>query len=305
MNNRLIVLCFHQVLPAADPFRAGAETAANFERLCRCIARFFRPLSLPDACRRLADGGSLPARAICITLDDGYADNREVAAPILARTGVPATLFVASGYLDGKVMFNDAIIEALRTTRRDGIDLADLGIELEGRRALHDLSARLEVIRELIPVFKRRPLAERDALVQRLETLLAVPAARDLMMTPAAVREVADMGFEIGGHTVNHPILTAIPPTQAREEIARGRHDLEAIIQREVRSFAYPNGRAGEDYAPEHVDIVRESGFDQAVTTNLGSARPEDDRYQLPRRGTWDTRALTFVPRMLSYYFRR
>ena len=54
----------------------------------------------------------LPPAAAAITFDDGYRDNLEIAAPILKRRGLPATLFVASGFIDGGIMFNDMVIEA-------------------------------------------------------------------------------------------------------------------------------------------------------------------------------------------------
>ena len=56
-------------------------------------------LSLPDLVSRL-ERGTLPANAAAVTFDDGYADNLSEASPRLLEAGVPATLFVATGFLD-------------------------------------------------------------------------------------------------------------------------------------------------------------------------------------------------------------
>jgi peptidoglycan/xylan/chitin deacetylase (PgdA/CDA1 family) len=63
-----------------------------------------------------------------ITFDDGYADNVEVALPILLRYEIAADFFVSTGFLDGGRMWNDTVIEAFRATPLDRVDLGDFGL---------------------------------------------------------------------------------------------------------------------------------------------------------------------------------
>ena len=112
---RLSVLIFHRVLPRPDPLFPGVIDAAGFDAICRWVKGWFNVLALDDAARRLRDG-SLPERALAITFDDGYADNHDVALPILLRHGLPATFFIATGFLDGGRMWNDTVIESIRRT---------------------------------------------------------------------------------------------------------------------------------------------------------------------------------------------
>ncbi|HND98622.1 MAG TPA: polysaccharide deacetylase family protein, partial [Plasticicumulans sp.] len=121
----------------------------------------------------------------------------------------------------------------------------------------------------------------------------------DLMMTHAQLRTLHGAGMEIGGHTVSHPILTRTPAAVARAEIAGGRAGLEALIDAPVRSFAYPNGKPGADYGPEHVAMVRELGFDCAVVTSHGVSVAATDPYQLARFTPWDRSESRFQLRML------
>ncbi|MEM9386306.1 MAG: polysaccharide deacetylase family protein [Pseudomonadota bacterium] len=304
MRNRLLVLTFHRVLPEADAFRRGDITAQTFDRICACLTRFFRVMTLGDAAHRMRERGTLPDRALTLTFDDGFADNAELAAPILERHGLRATFFVSTGFLDGEIMFNDAIIEALRTARRDKLDLSQLDSDLSGVRQLDSLQARVAASNELAGALKYRQPAERLALTRRLASLVDADDAPSLMMVPDQVAKMAERGLEIGGHTVNHPILSELSSEAALEEIRAGRERLQAITQQRIDSFAYPNGRPGQDYDESTVDAVEAAGFTQAVTTAWGIARCDDDPLQLPRVTCWDRRAVTFVPRMLSYYLR-
>jgi peptidoglycan/xylan/chitin deacetylase (PgdA/CDA1 family) len=118
----LSILIYHRVLPVPDPLRAGEPDATRFDQQMRYLARHFSVLPLREAFRRLR-AGTLPRRACCITFDDGYADNLTVALPILEKYGLPATIFIATGYLDGGRMFNDAAIDALGAAPGDALDL--------------------------------------------------------------------------------------------------------------------------------------------------------------------------------------
>jgi peptidoglycan/xylan/chitin deacetylase (PgdA/CDA1 family) len=115
-RGRLSILIFHRILAAPDALLPDELDAARFDAVCGWLRRWFNVLPLDEAVRQLA-AGDLAARALSITFDDGYADNHNVALPILARHGMCATFFVATGFLDGGRMFNDTLIEAVRRTR--------------------------------------------------------------------------------------------------------------------------------------------------------------------------------------------
>ena len=114
------------------------------------------------------------------------------------------------------------------------------------------------------------------------------------------VRQLHQAGMEIGGHTVNHPIIARLPAPAARQEIADGKAALEAMIGAPVRLFAYPNGKPGQDYQAEHVAMVKQLGFDAAVSTSWGAARAGSDLFQLPRFTPWDRDQLRFTLRMMK-----
>jgi peptidoglycan/xylan/chitin deacetylase (PgdA/CDA1 family) len=227
----------------------------------------------------------LPARAACITFDDGYADNEQIALPILKRLGLPATFFVSTGFSDGGIMFNDVVIEAVRRAPTGMHDLSSLGL---GRHSLGDNASRRAVIDALIGQLMYRPVGERRALVVQLSAEMRSTFPADLMMRPAQIKRLHDEGMEIGGHTINHPILAMLDEHQARAEIVGGKRRLEEITGASVRLFAYPNGKPGRDYGRREVGLVRDAGFVAAVSTSGGVANRASDLFQLPRFGPWD-----------------
>ena len=126
----------------------------------------------------------------------------------------------------------------------------------------------------------------------------------DLMMRSDQVTALHRAGMRIGGHTVNHPILKVLDPGAAREEITAGRRRLEELIQAPVTLFAYPNGRPGEDFDATTVDLVRDAGFDAAVTTAWGAARRGTDPLRIPRFTPWDRTRGRFAARLAGNLLR-
>lgn len=290
----LSILIYHRVLPEADPLFPSEVDRVEFDRQLRLLKSMYNIIPLIDAVRHVR-AGTLPPRTACITFDDGYADNAEVALPLLQRHGVHATFFVATGFLDGGRMWNDTVIEVVRRAQGAQIDARVLGL---GLHPIGSVAERRAAIGALIGQLKYLELDERLAQVARLADLVGCALPDDLMMRSEQVRQLHQAGMAIGGHTVRHPILATLSPQAARDEIANGKRRLEELIGDQVRLFAYPNGKPGTDYRAEHVAIVRELGFEGAVSTAWGADRTGGDLFQLPRFSPWDRDRLRFALRL-------
>lgn len=297
----LSTFIYHRVLPAKDPLFPTEIDCADFDLALQRMTAMFNVIPLRDAVRHLA-AGTLPPRAACITFDDGYADNLELAMPILKRHKVSATFFVATGFLNGGRMWNDTVIEFVRRFPEEMIDASAIGL---GKHPIGSMDQRRQAIVALIGQLKYLPMEQRLTQIDRLVDLGGIALPDDLMMTSAQVIALKDAGMDIGGHTVNHPILAKLPAAQARAEIAEGKHALEAMIGAEVPLFAYPNGKPGVDYLPEHVAMARDLGFEGAVSTAAGAGKASSDLFQLPRFSPWDRGPTKFAIRMARNLARR
>jgi peptidoglycan/xylan/chitin deacetylase (PgdA/CDA1 family) len=287
---RLTTFIFHRVLHEADPLRPGEPDGERFERIVRFIVRHFRVLALPDAASALARG-QLPAAAACITFDDGYADNLTLAAPILQRHGATATVFVSTAFTDGARMWNDSVIEAVRALPRGDVDWTEFGL---GTARVDDDRSRLALVDATVPTLKYRPLSERVAVADEIARRTGVTTMQRPMMSRAQLRAWRAHGFDVGGHTMRHPILARLTQAAASEEIGGCREQLAEWLGEAPRAFAYPNGVPGRDYGARDVALVRGAGYGCAVTTAPAAARADTDAYQLPRFTPWDRSMAAF-----------
>ncbi|HKU15950.1 MAG TPA: polysaccharide deacetylase family protein [Steroidobacteraceae bacterium] len=298
-RGRLLIFTFHRVLAEPDPLLPDEPDARFFAQQMDWVRDYCCVLPLPEAVRRLADG-SLPERAACITFDDGYANNYDVALPILKARNLPATIFIAVDAVRRGIMWNDFAIEALRRARPDA-DLSELGLPpgaLAGAGA-----SRAAAITSALEHLKYQPPGERWDRAQELFARMTGGASPPrLMMTDETVAKLTREGIDVGAHTVNHPILTAIPAAEARTEIEGSRRWVADVTGVAPKSFAYPNGRAGRDYDSAHVAMVRDAGFALAVSTDRGCATAATAQYELPRLAPWDRTARRFWMRLLQMY---
>jgi len=297
---RLSILIYHRVLPTVDPLLPDVPDAATFRWQMEGVARLFTVLPPTEAAARLA-AGRLPARAACISFDDGYADNLMVAFPILRDLGLPAAFFIATDYLDGGMMFNDRIIETVRRLPEGPIDLSAVGL---GPRRVGPMGERAALAQEIIRAVRHLGPRQRAERVARLCALQREPLPAGLMLSTARLRRLAAAGMEIGGHTRSHPILTRLPDKQAAAEMGGGREILEGILHQPVRLFAYPNGRPGADYDARHTAMARACGFTAAFSTAAGVSRRDRDPYQLARFTPWDRTPARFTGRLLRNLLR-
>lgn len=296
-RSRLSILILHRVLPFRDELFPTEIDAGQFDRICGWLKRWLNVLPLDDAAALLRIG-RLPSRALAITFDDGYADNHDVALPVLRRHGLTATFFISTGFLDGGRMWNDTVIEAVRrsavaTLRLDGLPEGDLG-----SFPLPSFLARRQAIDEIIARTKYLPPDRRATQVRAVAERAAASLPADLMMRSEQVNALSRAGMQIGAHTVSHPILAGLSSEAAAAEIFGSKRTLEKLIGRRVSMFAYPNGRPGRDYDSTTIAAVNRAGFDIAVTTARGAAMTDSDPLQLPRFTPWDRTPMRFAARL-------
>jgi peptidoglycan/xylan/chitin deacetylase (PgdA/CDA1 family) len=283
-----VVLRYHALTETAAPVVYAAPSIcmpiAAFRMQMAFVKRAYTVLPLDELVSAVVGGGKLPARALAITFDDGYADNHRLGLPVLRALGLPATIYVATGAVEDAAPFWVSAVRAIALGARDAIPMPDGGVhrldEPGGREA-----AAGALTRELVPV-----AAEARAVwLGETARKAGVDLARTLagtMLGWAQIRELAAAGWTIGAHTVTHSNVALVEEARAEAEIADSRDALASATGTAVRHFCYPNSGGRHPYFASSVTgVLRKLGFRSATTSRPGPLRPGVDPFLLPRLG--------------------
>jgi peptidoglycan/xylan/chitin deacetylase (PgdA/CDA1 family) len=295
-KKNLSILIYHQVLPAPDPLRPYEIDAKQFDNEVKWLSYNFTLMTLRDAMQHMA-ASTLPVNSAVITFDDGYENNVSQALPILQKYQVPATFFISSDFLNGGAMWNDKIIEFVRRWPEPNLELEELPGDIFDTSSLAAKQASAEV---LLSKLKYLPLANRASAVARLESLQVLDG---LMMSDQQVVELHKARMEIGGHTCSHPILAKLDEEQASRQITENKTYLENLLGEKIESFAYPNGKPGRDYHAKTCSLVKQAGYQWAVSTSPGTSNSNTDVFQLARFSPWRKQEFGFLSLLVKNYF--
>ena len=330
-GSRSLILLYHRIdRPVTDPWRL-AVSPERFGEHCAVLRQRFRPLPLADLVAALR-AGRPPARGVAVTFDDGYADNLLRGVPLLHEYTIPATIYITADYLGAPHEFwwkqiEQLLLEPGELPRRLQIDHPllnwswDLGPEAV-YPAEHALALRDWVISEqageaptrrhaaflsLLHAMERIDSGPREEILADLFAAAGVLRAsrtshRMLTVEQAQGLHVSD-GIEVGAHTLNHPRLSMISPTQQEIEIRHAKTRLQDLLDANVETFAYPFGQA-TDLGATTVRLVHAAGYSSAVAVRDLAVSRSSGLFELPRVGVADWDGDEFE-RRLEWWLRR
>lgn len=266
-----LAVVYHRVDETGeDPARhlVPAVEPRLFEAQLRHLARCYHPVpasELLPAIESRRRGGRIP---VAVTFDDDLETHARVAAPALARAGVPATFFVSGGGEADTRWWNDLQLAVDRKL----VAADDLGPELSG--ALEEALARKPrgihgVARAIVGLPPSARASVTSVLRARVAGIHAEPA-----LTLADIRALAGRGFEIGFHPRGHPSLPALDDAALAEALTDGVATLEEACGRAVRTIAYPHGLADDRV----VQAAARAGFEAGFTTTPEAIGPQTHR---------------------------
>ncbi|RPI56951.1 MAG: hypothetical protein EHM55_03520 [Acidobacteria bacterium] len=297
-RNRLVILTYHSVLPAAGDIDAGeARNVVDEEmfawQMCY-LAKHFRCLRLEEAVELLRSGRPLPRYSAVVTFDDGFRNNLRYAYPILRRFGVPATIFLTTGHIGRGVqlLWTERVGRLLRSVKPPcsltvAADPAPLAV------SFRTVAERDEAARAVLKRLKSMPSRQRDCVVSELENQLAgagrehdaagAPnAERYTFLTWSEARELARGGMTIGSHTVEHPIMSSLDDARRAREVVDSKREIERQMWAPCTLFSYPNGTA-DDFGDRDKANLQAAGYVAAVTQIAGVNDERTDLFRLKR----------------------
>ena len=313
-----IILCYHRIFePETDPHLLSVSPD-HFREQLQVIKRFAYPLSLDQLGEARLRGNS-PRRGVVITFDDGYLDNLENALPILREVGLPATIYIATGYVgtDREFWWDDLerltlgpakLPKTLRLDINSRIREWDVESALANGRGWNVLMsghrhARQRLFCDLHTAL--RPLAQplQDDVLHQLRRLTGTrPEARPSYrcMTMSELEALAaEPLVTLGAHTISHCDLDCRTRAEQQVEITGSKQQLEKIIGRPVEHFSYPYG----SFNDESLAVCAQNNFQWAVTCIEEPVRRNSHRHRLPRFLVRNWNGADFE-RQLKRYFR-
>jgi peptidoglycan/xylan/chitin deacetylase (PgdA/CDA1 family) len=267
-STRLRILTYHRVAelsarPRLNP-RLISATPSVFARQIRHLVRNFHVVSAEEVLEAIRHSRTLPAHAVWITFDDAYRDFQDVAWPILKEHRAPVTLFVPTDYPDHPDLsfWWDRLYRAFAYTEKSAIRREGLG-----NLSLGTDSAREASLRRTQDTIKHLANDEAMGLVDSLcEELGVCEPPAPTVLGWEELRRLSREGVTVGAHTRSHPLLTKVSRERARDEIVGSQSDVTREIGRALPIFSYPNG----DHDDSVVDLARSSGFEAALTQDIG-----------------------------------
>jgi peptidoglycan/xylan/chitin deacetylase (PgdA/CDA1 family) len=297
-----LVLTYHRVTtPGRDPQQL-AVSPANFEQQLDVLVARALPMPFEDLAAATT-GADVPAGAVAVTFDDGYADNLHEALPLLENAGVPATVFVTTGQLGGEREFWWDELERLLLADAPGDANAARGADVATARAsrvrldgadgprefdVGHADARKATYDALHPWMRPWPTDAIEAALMQLRAWAGEPEAgaqreSHRTLTPDELRQLADAGpVAIGAHTEHHPSLAAQPAAAQSAEIVGSKRELEQALDRAVTTMSYPFGTRA-DASRITRRAARDAGYRFAAANEAGHASRWASPWFVPR----------------------
>ncbi|MBT1071828.1 polysaccharide deacetylase family protein [Pelotalea chapellei] len=310
-TNRAPVFMYHRVLTGRDTESGYVQPGmfvltASFRKQLMYLSSRFRVLFLEELVERISKGKKIGG--LCaITFDDGWRDNYSEAFPVLRELDIPATIFLATGFMGTKRLFwpEEMFLHLDRMNLILSLpDNAPAPLQhfCNETRSL-SRENRESFLETIIAIMKGYTPAERQEILSYLRTMHHNGAEIRHMLNWEEIRTMNESGLvRFGAHTVNHELLDQLPHSQVREEIAVSRSHIETCIGKRVGLFAYPNGNTTAGIRK----VLAENGFHAAVTTRRGYLESEGSLLEVPRIGIHEdvsSNIPLFRSRMLLPFF--
>lgn len=279
-RSKVLILMYHRFSPDNDFNATSTQTLTNH---LEYLTKKYQIIPLSELITKFKNNEPIAPNSAVITIDDGYDDAYSIAFPIFKKFNVPATLFVVTNFLDGKIwIWTDKARYLLYNTK-----LSEFNFEIGEKKfevKLTDKTSRLNFATKINSELKKLSTLERDEKINELAKIVKVslpelPPKEFAPISWEQAREMDKNGVNIESHTVTHPILTNINETDLEFELTESRRILSERLNREVKIFCYPNGNV----SARESNAAAKSNYDCAVTTEIRLSNSTDNLFLLPR----------------------
>ena len=228
-------------------------------------------------------------KSIVFTVDDGYRNFYLNAYEVFKEYGYPATVFITSDFIEGKLFFWwDTIEYVINHSSKKEINLSIVNFD---KINIKDADRKAISISDVVDYCKTLKNYDKLALIKELVDEMEVDISDQPQNEYAPLKwgeicEMKEHGIEFYPHTKTHPIISKMPLTQKIEELAVPKKIIEDKLGTNANIFCYPNGEAN-DFDEETISVLKSLNYIAAVTGTPGLDNTNDktDMYRIRRFG--------------------
>ncbi len=270
------------------------ENGMNADHLRQCLEYLkennYTFISLEQLVLAVNENKSLPSKSVCFTMDDGYIDQAQIAAPIFLEYDCPITFFVITGMLGQTVWPWDAKISwIIGSSKKSSIEDSDIVKQLNINK--NEVNNKREFRRAIQNAIKILDAEEIPDIVQRLAhaagvTVPTVPPANFQPMSWDIARELENLGIRFAPHSVSHNILSRLSQKSMEQEVEQSWKLISNELNNPLKVFCYPNGRQ-IDFGQREITALQKAGYLGAVSTTpdfvMNDKKSRENVFSLPR----------------------
>lgn len=297
-DKKLLILMYHDLV---DDWQGDTDAMPLRENICRTefaahlevLHTDFRVISVEQAVDEIKNNGGLKENSVAITFDDGYASVYHIAFPLLKKYDFPATVYVTTDWINGKMtLWWERLTGMVQQCDMGEVSSTDLG-EALGRKlseAVQELNNSRESKRRLLEtaetILREKSDGERQEIMGKLESVLLRDGVYNYAEPSALSWDelgvMAEAGMIPAAHTCSHVNLSHADIGSAEREIEGSRREIEERLGTKVAGFAYPYGQDVSAYA-RIAPVLKRLGFDYACTAFPGNNNNDSNLYLLRR----------------------
>ena len=285
MKEERYILLYHGVTSTKpegiENFSRKHICAAEFEKQMKFIRENMNPVTLRDINNK-ENLGELP---VAITFDDTFQNVESVALPILKKYNIPATFFITSGFIDtDRIFWVDKIEHIINYSKRERFSI-DFPHKKEFKIKSHD--EKIQAVKDIKDIIKSHDQKIHDVVLESIERQLGIIDHSFVdnykNLTSECVRRLdCPPMYEVGGHTVNHEILSQLKAEDLKFEVNECLKHLENITNRKIDLFSYPEGQSNH-FNKNVISVLKDRGVKICPTAMTGFNKFETDAFKLKR----------------------
>ena len=284
-----LILGFHGLVDnIIDPqIQLNHITTSNFKSLLEEIIKYREVIPYSQLSECLEQNKILPQGKVVLTFDDGYESNLKIAAPILAKMGLPWSVFVPTNYIDtGERLPTYILRAAILKTNKKKFEHSTIGT-----LPILNTKDKMNAITLLKNIIKSSSLELVNSLVSSLKTLMSDKEWEETnklfisekLLNWEQLNLLVKSGVHVGSHCHNHAILHEKQPSEIiKFELEKSKSLLKEKLDINCFDLVYPNGSV-KDISNKAIRLVSDSGYKTASTLIPGFCFNGVDPLYLPR----------------------